>query len=248
MISSATVRNAVSQNSFFEELECRDQNGSIVIKVHIKGIVNAGRIPLWLNYNIGILISKKFPKDLPLVIDYEKLLDVHFEHINPDRTLCLATPIELRNKLVGLHPEKVLLELILGYMTQYAYWQQFSCYLIEPQQHGLAGILADYGNRLGVEKLATIVDFLKCIQNPKVNANKPCPCRSVRSLRACHMRTLSSLCPTVDAWMQMKTDLEELSSWQATIRQKIQYGRDKTPMMPLSCRQLVDGFTIPQIG
>jgi hypothetical protein len=48
--------------------------------------------------------------------------------------------------------------------------------------------------------------------------------------------------------MQMKTDLEELSSWQATIRQKIQYGRDKTQVMPLSCRQLADGFTIPQIG
>lgn len=228
MISLKVIRDAVSANPYFEELSYHQFNKLIVVDVQIRGSVQAGRMPIWLDYQLQLRIPKQFPNVLPDVVDNKKSLDMGFEHINSNRSLCLATPLELRIILNCHHPEREFLNLILGYMTQYGYWEKFSQYLIEPRRHGEAGIFEDYASQLGVEKLATAINLLDCLRTYNISWNKPCPCGSGHQLAYCHRKTLLQFCCDLDTLRQVGADLEVLISWKAEIRQRIQYGYVKT--------------------
>jgi len=209
------VQDVVSAFQSFQELNIeRIDDGDKVyqVYVHVKGLSKILNTALWLNYHLEILVPKSFPQEVPETVDLNRELNIYFEHINADRTLCLATMMDLRKQLRVKKPFNKYLEVLLDYLTQYAYWNKYRTYPIVTRSHGIRGVVEAYGQTLNIDDDTIVMKLLMMVPVSNGMRNMQCPCGSGLKFKKCHYHALKVLSSSRLFREQVVEDVRELES------------------------------------
>lgn len=143
------------------------------------------------DYEINTIISPKYPRILPATYEVGEKLDKSF-HINPDDTLCLGTPLEMKINFAE-QPN------LLGYFENLVIPFFLTAKLasmgrqVEQHVHGGVGILKFYCQLFGITDMFKAKSFLRLLAKGKCSRKKQCPCNSGRRLKNCHGELVWSL-------------------------------------------------------
>jgi hypothetical protein len=155
-------------------------------------------------FDVELRVLPKFPAEPPIVRETGGRVPRTF-HTNPDRTLCLGSPLRLRMRLKE-RPD--LLAFVEGSLIPYFYalvrHQRGEELPFGELAHGDRGLLDEYRYLLGARDDQTCVALLNLLGVKKRIANKqPCPCGSGRRVGCCHHRALNRLRPAASrAWFR----------------------------------------------
>lgn len=137
-------------------------------------------------FQIEITISKNFPDMPPIVKETGGRIPKDF-HTNPDGTLCLGAPIDVRIKfadnqsLLGFVNDQVI-----PFLYAYSYFVQYGVMPFDELSHGSKGILEYYKNYFNTSSDVIVMELLKILAESSYKGHRECPCKSGRSIRECH--------------------------------------------------------------
>ena len=143
-------------------------------------------------YKIRIEILDNFPFDIPTVQELkEKIPRDGNHHVNPDKTLCLGSPIKL---LYLLHKKPTMEGFVEYCLIPFLYAVSLKIkhdidYVFGELSHGDEGIINDYSSMFdvkGKDEVQNILEML-CL-NKRVANKKPCPCKCGNRLGKCFLR------------------------------------------------------------
>lgn len=151
-----------------------------------------GGVEITDNYKLLILVPSKFPNTFPKIKEVgQKIPRDGNNHINPDDTLCLGSPIRIKMKLSSNPTLSGYAEMCLvPYLYAISYRLLYGGELIfDELAHGMAGIIEDYLDLFGVNNSEQVKTILKILSNNENKyINKPCPCGCGRKLKKCPFR------------------------------------------------------------
>ena len=136
-------------------------------------------------FSLKIKISECYPNALPIVEEIGERIPSTF-HRNPDMTLCLGVPLDLRIKfsqdpcLLGF-----IKSCVLPYLCSFIYYKEKG---IRPEgelDHGGAGVIQFYYDFLNITDLQSLIGMLKIIEK-NYGGHHKCPCNSGLKVRECH--------------------------------------------------------------
>lgn len=144
------------------------------------------------SFNIKISVPVTFPRSAPKVWETGRKIPLDGRHhTNPDRSLCLGSPLQVQRAihrsptLVGF-AETCLVPFLYAVIRKIDFDEPF--YMGE-LSHGLPGIIDDYKSMFGLSNETQVLEALKLLGLRRRVANKePCPCSCGRRLGACRFR------------------------------------------------------------
>ena len=144
------------------------------------------------SYLLQIDIPVGFPKLVPSVTETGKRIPCHGEfHVNSDRTLCLGSPLRLRQRLAR---NPTLCGFTGGCLIPYLFAVSHKLVnggdmVFDELRHGNLGKLDDYAEMFGLSSHQQTVDALRLLGIKKRLANKrPCPCGCGKRLGVCRLQ------------------------------------------------------------
>lgn len=235
----------------------RDGN-NLIFDIYVKS--NYKKEVFYIDYSLKLQFNAK---KLPTVYELENRLDLTFGHINfPSRSLCIATPISLEERLMRFSSSEKIqgyMKIIVEWFTIYKYWEKYGKIPDGERAHYGEGLFQDYRERFEV---FTDIIVLKIIANAfdaKNKVHQKCPCYSGKSYGKCHYKKLSQLisrdafrAALISDYMNMLvifinnryiTDSIFRKDWTCKIKN---LKKDKTNMRLYYCRQLLDTVTTRQ--
>ncbi len=146
------------------------------------------------SYLVEIKIPLEYPKKLPTVWEKGNRIPREF-HTNADNSLCLGSPFRLR---LAVRNENRLLPFVtrclIPYLYGFSHRERYGSLPFGELAHGRKGILADYGQLIGIEDPEVGRAVIALLAMKKRLANKlRCPCGSGRRVGRCHHRTINRL-------------------------------------------------------
>lgn len=145
--------------------------------------------PREISYSLTILIPTAYPFELPIVYENENQIEkVSSNHINPDGSFCLGSPIRLKLVLKKSVDFKDFFEsCVLPYL--YAVdmnRENGQGFVFGELEHGGEGLISDFKDLFHLEKTEGIYQMLKVLANKKKTANKMnCPCGCSKRVTRC---------------------------------------------------------------
>ena len=140
-------------------------------------------------FDLEITIPINYPGDLPVVKDRGSKVDNNYEHINFNKTFCLAVPLEEKNvfdqspNLVGF-----IDNLVIPFLYSYCYWQKNNEMPYGEMAHGADGLVQYYLDLFDSNDPAVILPLIfKCLKHG-YNAHIPCVCGSGKKTLRCHKK------------------------------------------------------------
>lgn len=163
--------------------------GTLHISTNVDGKSIAG------DYMLKLVFPRNYPKMYPVVYDLNNSIPKNF-HTNPDKTLCLTTPIEtseifFRNNSL----ENFINSLLIPYLIGYLYYRDYKVMPYGERLHGIDGKLEYYKEKFNTEKNTSIIKFLQIAVKKNVRGHQLCPCGSNKRIRDCHATEVKSLFP-----------------------------------------------------
>lgn len=142
------------------------------------------------DYRLRIVVSEKFPIDLPTVTELDrKIPRDRKHHVNAtDNTLCLGSPLRLalaltKDPTLTGFASLCLVPFLYAMSHKRLYGGQF---LFSELKHGIAGILDDYAELFRVRTRQAAEATLVLLGMKKRKANKrPCPCGCSKRVGKC---------------------------------------------------------------
>ena len=142
-------------------------------------------------YELLIKIPTNFPKFIPTVTEVGgKIPRDGTNHINPDDTLCLGSPLR---QLITVSINPSLIEFVEILLIPFLYavsnkLKNNETFIFGELAHGFNGELSDYECLLGVEGKLAVYKVLKALATKKRIANKKiCPCGCNTRLGVCKL-------------------------------------------------------------
>jgi hypothetical protein len=141
-------------------------------------------------FDLEIEIPVAFPRDVPVVTEIGGRIprDANYHVNTSDNTLCLGSPLRLR-QLLAADPtltgfaEKCLIPYLFAQSRNLASHGGFA---FGELAHGLPGMLEDYVALFGVKETSEVVEVLRLLGMKTRQANKmACPCGCRRRLGRC---------------------------------------------------------------
>lgn len=140
-------------------------------------------------YQIKISVPIGFPQEIPKVWDLgKKIPDDGKHHLNPNKTLCLGSPLHVLKK-VRQNPTVVGFaeDCIVPFL--YAVSRKIrdgGDFVMGELEHGEPGVIEDYKRLFGVDDRDQVLGIIEALTLKKRIANKkPCPCRCGVRLGRC---------------------------------------------------------------
>lgn len=135
-------------------------------------------------YEIEILISKAYPKAIPLVRETKDKIPKDYHH-NGDH-FCLETPFRVWEIF---RREETLLNfvdnLVLPYLALYSYAKRTNDFS-KQHAHGTKGVLEDYKKLFNIDEDLLAFKLLRILAERSYRGHSLCPCGSGEKLRKCH--------------------------------------------------------------
>lgn len=151
-----------------------------------------GSITISDEYHLRIIIPDMFPMSLPVVYELDnKIPRDGKHHINPDKTLCLGSPLRLKltlskNKSIVIFTEKIVVPFLYAISHQRIVGGNLPA---DELEHGVDGIISDYCDLLKLETTEQIRRALLLLGTRKRVANKKlCPCNCGKRYGRCKYR------------------------------------------------------------
>jgi hypothetical protein len=146
--------------------------------------------PITDRFRLRIQIPRNFPDSLPAVFEIGgRIPPTGSFHVNPDRSLCLGSPLRLRWILSSNPTLRAFAEsCVIPYLYAISYRLTNGGNLVFGElPHGHSGELADYVDLFRLKSVSQVRLALKYLGMKKRRANKrPCPCGCSKRLGACH--------------------------------------------------------------
>lgn len=141
--------------------------------------------------SLRIIISSEYPKIPPVFEEIGDLIPKTGDyHVNPDGTLCLASPLRL---LLALSENSCINNFHEKFFIPYAYAALLKLhhkidFVFGELSHGDEGLLEDFHDVFGVNDKDSVVACLKALSQKKKIANKnTCPCGCGKRLGSCKL-------------------------------------------------------------
>lgn len=151
-------------------------------------------------FTIEIVITDKFPLEIPIVREISSGIATDYPHINIDGELCLASELEL--KLFFAQSSDICLfieKYIIPYLYSYCYYVAYGVYPYGERSHGMQGNLEYLKDLFEVDDWGQVFDIMMFVIQSPYRGHLACPCGSGERIRNCHGTVLKQL---MDANMQ----------------------------------------------
>ena len=148
----------------------------------------ANDVPLYEEYLITIKVPSDFPTGFPMVWETSGLISEEFDHVYPDKHLCLAANCEIASLLDRVPSLFTFIEeLVTSYLYSATYYRKYKVYPFGERQHGTPGLKEAYAERYHADSDDTLCFFLGYVSGVlPYRGHASCPCHSGRRLRECH--------------------------------------------------------------
>ena len=142
-------------------------------------------------FDIELTIPRDFPEVLPVAKETGGRIDSDYDHLNSDRTMCLAVPVEQRRVFLE-HPSLLgfVNHLVIPYLYGYCFWKKHGHHPFGEAAHGAEGILRYYMDTLGLTDEVTALAVISYLYERGYRGHHDCPCGSGLKVRNCHGPTL----------------------------------------------------------
>lgn len=145
--------------------------------------------PIKDTYELLIKVPLDFPKSVPIILETgNKIPKYNDNHVNPDGTLCLGTPLKLQLFLVK-YPSLVdfIERVLIPHLYAVSNKLNGGEFIFGELAHGSAGELSDYEDILGVKGVVAVKNALNSLRSYKkrIANKKVCPCGCGRCLGSC---------------------------------------------------------------
>lgn len=145
--------------------------------------------PIEDTYELLIKVPSNFPKSIPVILETgNKIPKLNDNHVNPDGTLCLGTPLKLQLFLVK-YPSLVdfVERVLIPHLYAVSNKLNGGEFIFGELAHGSAGELSDYEDILGVKGVVAVKNALNSLKSYKkrIANKKVCPCGCGRRLGKC---------------------------------------------------------------
>lgn len=145
-------------------------------------------------FEVRIGIPNAYPEILPVVRETGGKVDRSWGHVNPDGTLCLGVPIEVR-RIFSEQPSLLgfVNRLVIPYLYSYGHWRDHGRHPFGEAEHGDAGIVRYYVDALDLRNEVSVLAVLSYLLRYGYRGHLPCPCGSGVRTRRCHADALRQL-------------------------------------------------------
>ena len=165
---------------------CEDSPGQWVIRGKLSFSASFQNVSIEDTFLVMIVLPKDYPQSPPVVQEAGGRIPADF-HQNPDRTLCLGIPIEVRQRF---KKEPTLLafveKLLIPYLYSYSYFEKYGKIPFGEFAHGGKGIREYYQELFKTDDIYIVLELLKIMANGSYRGHHLCPCNSGKILRKCH--------------------------------------------------------------
>ncbi len=146
-----------------------------------------GREQISDRYEVEIRVPRAFPQEPAFVHETGGRIPETF-HTNPDGTLCLGSPMQLRLALLRAPTLPGFVErCVIPYLYGFSYREVHGELPFGELAHGASGVRQEFAELFGVRSEQIAVALVRLAAMKKRVANKlPCPCGSGRRLGRCH--------------------------------------------------------------
>lgn len=147
-------------------------------------------------FEIEAIIYPDFPRSIPIVKEIGgKVRCIGFEHIYPDRVLCLEIDTRM---LISLDKNPSVLfffeEYVSSYFFSYLYYRKRRSFPFGERSHGDKGTLEFYCELFDVSDLNVAMGLLHFLtRDTPVKGHHHCPCNSGKRYRDCHRNKINEL-------------------------------------------------------
>lgn len=161
--------------------------GNLTFKAKVDGLEK-----ITDTYSIRCEIKEDFPTSLPMFFETEGRIPKSY-HTNHDGTLCLGSPLRVRQELHKKSTLHTLIkDLLIPYLYKHSYHEKHGDQPLGELEHGALGLIEDYETLFEVKGAKACYEMLLLLGMEKLYANKkPCPCGSGARLGKCHNQVLN---------------------------------------------------------
>ena len=165
---------------------CEDSPGQWVIRGKLSFSASFQNIPIEDTFSVMIVLPKDYPQSPPVVQETGGRIPADF-HQNPDRTLCVGIPIEVRQRFKKEPTLLAFMErLLVPYLYSYSYYEKYGKLPFGEFAHGGKGIREYYQELFKTDDICIMLELLKIMANGSYRGHHLCPCNSGKILRKCH--------------------------------------------------------------
>lgn len=190
----------------YPTLDIRQSNDKCVIVGEITLNHVYKEVRMTGKFTLEIVISDKFPLEIPVVREISGGIVDNYPHRNDDGELCLASELELKMFLTQSSDICLFIEkYIIPYLYTYCYYEAYGVYPYGERSHGVQGNLEYLKDLFEVDDWGQVFDIMMFVIESRYRGHLPCPCGSGKRLRKCHGSVLKQL---MDA--NMEYDFREI--------------------------------------
>ncbi len=108
-------------------------------------------------------------------------------HINPDGTMCLGAPFEVRRKYLQDRSLRTFInQQLIPFLYGCSIKLKYNYWPYEELAHGGQGIIEYYKKLFNVQTDLAVIELLKALSDGYLQNNAPCVCGSQKPLKKCH--------------------------------------------------------------
>ena len=171
-----------------------DPNGQDIMSGHLRFSATYKETTLSDCFNIELIIPKDYSRTVPPIANEVGGRIPNDYHTNLDGSLCLGTPLEVREKFYN-NPRLLgfIDDLLIPFLFSFCYREKYGQMPYGEFSHGGKGILEFYMGKFDITSNINCLQLLKILAVDKYRAHFDCPCGKGIRLRHCHGPILQKL-------------------------------------------------------
>ena len=134
-----------------------------------------------------------YPESFPVVKELDFKIPSTF-HRNPDKNLCLCTPVE-QYLIFSKEPtlNNFIINLLNPYLLSWLWYERYNKMPWGERKHGSMGIIESYQELLNLTSSKHTIRFMDNFIYNRFHFRLECPCGSGLAYRRCHEKTINNL-------------------------------------------------------
>jgi hypothetical protein len=176
----------------YPTLHAVETEGSIAVSGAF-AVIHEGMELDW--YQIKAVLPDEYPEWPPVAWEIGgRIPRVPDRHVSGDGSLCLAVPEDLWLACEGnFELPKFIEGPVRTFLLRNSLVEQGQGWPHGERAHGADGICQFYGEAIGIDQPAKVLQALHYLSKERVKGHWPCPCGSGKTMRNCHLEAILKL-------------------------------------------------------
>lgn len=186
MVSDILIKDFKELKNKYEGLFLLDNENKVIGRISF--LDNASG--LLCEYDIEILIPKKYPNKIPTIKEISGKI-IHTFHTNGDGTMCLGSKLDVLHKFSASPTLLGFVEnLVEPYLFAHAYFLEYGKMPFGELSHGTKGVIEYYNSLFEVDDYEMVMNVLHFLCKYGFRGHHKCCCGSKKKFRNCHGKTI----------------------------------------------------------